>query len=210
MITFDGYRELLNVKAVGSSRYRIAVDTEGGHSLWNFGNTNAIAVMAEIIFALKEIPLPKEDVTTFNFGNISGGTTVNSIAQHCEMLYEFRSDSAENLAYMREKFDSVMAKFGEQYRVTVTSIGERPCAKGVDPVAFKSLIHRVESAFEGLPAPKRSPGSTDANLPLSMGIPAVCAGFIGGAGLHTLEEFVIKESLSPGFAAALRLIDSYL
>lgn len=210
VITFDGYMDMLTDRAVGSSRYRIAADTEGGHSLWNFGNTNAIAVMAEIIFALKEIPLPKEDVTTFNFGNISGGTTVNSIAQHCEMLYEFRSDSAENLAYMKEQFNHVMERFGERYRVTVTSIGERPCAKGVDPVAFQALLERVEAVFEELPAPKRSPGSTDANLPLSMGIPALCIGFIGGAGLHTVEEYVVKDSLPGGFAAAVRLVDSYL
>ena len=210
MITFDGYRELLNVKAVGSSRYLIAVDTEGGHSLWNFGNTNAIAVMAELISALQQIPLPKEDITTFNFGNISGGTTVNSIAQHCELLYEFRSDNAENLAYMKENFNSVIAKFKESYRVTVTSIGERPCAKGVDPKAQTELIERVESILKEITDPKRTSGSTDANLPLSMGIPAVCPGFIQGGKLHTTEEYIVKDSLAPGLRAALKLVDSYL
>ena len=210
MITFDGYRELLNVKAVGSSRYRIAVDTEGGHSLWNFGNTNAIAVMSELISALQGIPLPGEDITTFNFGNISGGTTVNSIAQHCELLYEFRSDNAENLAYMKEKFNGIIEKFQEKYSITVTSIGERPCAKGVDPAAQQALIERVESILREITTPKHTSGSTDANLPLSMGIPAVCPGFIQGDKLHTTEEYVVKDSLAPGLAAALKLIDSYL
>ena len=210
MITFDGYRELLNVKAVGSSRYRIVVDTEGGHSLWNFGNANAIAVMAELISALQQIPLPKEDITTFNFGNISGGTTVNSIAQHCELLYEFRSDNAENLAYMKENFNSVIEKFKERYQVTVTSIGERPCGKNVDPKAQQALIERVESVLKEITEPKRTSGSTDANLPLSMGIPAVCPGFIQGDKLHTTEEYVVKDSLAPGLRAALKLTDSYL
>ena len=210
MITFDGSRELLNVKAVGSSRYRIAVDTEGGHSLWNFGNVNAIAVMAELISALQGIPLPGKDITTFNFGNISGGTTVNSIAQHCELLYEFRSDNAENLDYMKEKFNRILEKFQEQYRITVTSIGERPCAKGVDPEAQQALTRRVESILQEITTPGRTSGSTDANLPLSMGIPAVCPGLIGGAGLHTTEEYIVKDSLAPGLAAALKLIDSYL
>lgn len=209
MITFDGYRELLNVKAVGSSRYRIAVDTEGGHSLWNFGNVNAIAVMAELISALQGIPLPGEDITTFNFGNISGGTTVNSIAQHCELLYEFRSDNAENLDYMKEKFNRILEKFQEQYRITITSIGERPCAKGVDPEAQQALVERVENILKEITTPGRTSGSTDANLPLSMGIPAICPGLIGGAGLHTTEEYIVKDSLAPGLAAALKLIDSY-
>lgn len=209
MITFDGYRELLNVKAVGSSRYRIAVDTEGGHSLWNFGNANAISVMAELISALQGIPLPREDITTFNFGNISGGTTVNSIAQHCELLYEFRSDNAENLDYMKAKFNRIIEKFQEQYRITVTSIGERPCAKDVDPAAQLALIERVESILQEITEPNRTSGSTDANLPLSMGIPAVCPGFIGGAGLHTTEEYIVKDSLAPGLAAAVKLVDSY-
>ena len=210
MITFDGYRELLNVKAVGSSRYRIAVDTEGGHSLWNFGNANAIAVMAELISTLQQVPLPKEDITTFNFGNISGGTTVNSIAQHCELLYEFRSDSSENLDYMKAKFNRVIEKFKERYQITVTSIGERPCGKNVDPEAQQALVERVESVLKEITEPKRTSGSTDANLPLSMGIPAVCPGFIQGDKLHTTEEYIVKDSLAPGLAAALKLVNSYL
>ena len=111
VISFDGYLETINDTAVGSSRYRIAVNTEGGHSFRHFGNTNAIAVVAEIVCALQQIPLPQKDITTVNFGRIEGGTTVNSIAQHCEVLYEYRSNNAENLAYMKAEVSRVLSAF---------------------------------------------------------------------------------------------------
>lgn len=210
VISFDSYLETINDTAVGSSRYRIAMDTEGGHSFRHFGNTNAIAVVAEIICALQGIPIPQKDITTFNFGRIEGGTTVNSIAQHCEVLYEFRSNNAENLAYMKAELSKVLANFEKQYRITVTPIGERPCAVGVDPAAQQALIARAESAFEGLPTPGRYPASTDCNLPLSMGIPAICIGLFSGGGAHSTEEYIVKDSLPIGLAVAIRLVESYL
>ena len=81
-------------EAVGSRRYLVKVKTEGGHSFSNFGNRNAIHVLAGMIDLLYSVKVPVEgnSKTTYNAGTISGGTSVNTIAQSAEMLYEFRSD----------------------------------------------------------------------------------------------------------------------
>ena len=145
-----------------------------------------------------------------NFGRIEGGTTVNSIAQHCELLYEFRSNNANNLAYMKARLAEVLDAFGQKYHLSVTPIGERPCAVGVDPARRQALLARAEAAFTGLPTPGRYPASTDCNLPLSMGIPAVCIGLFNGGGAHSTEEYIEKDTLPIGLAVAIRLVESYL
>lgn len=210
VITLDGYLDTLNDNAVGSKRFLIAVDVAGGHSFRDFGGDNAIAVTAEIIRALQAIELPQEHITTFNFGHITGGTTVNSIAAHCELMYEFRADHDDNLQYMTRRFEEVLSSFRERVTLTVTDLGTRPCARGVDRAAWDRLIARAERAFEGLSALRRYPASTDANLPLSMGIPAVCVGCVRGGGAHTREEYIESDSLKDGLLAALRLVSSYL
>ncbi|MBR5135254.1 MAG: M20/M25/M40 family metallo-hydrolase [Clostridia bacterium] len=210
VITFDGYLDVINDRAVGSCRYRIEVDVTGGHSFRDFGNNNAIALLCDIVTELKAIPLPKEHITTFNFGHIAGGTTVNSIASHAQLLYEFRADHVDNLRYMQQAFGVVIDRFRDRCRLTVTSIGERPCASGVDETALEALFARAEQALDGVSQKSRYPTSTDANIPLSMGIPAVCLGFVRGGGAHTTDEYIDENSIFDGFEAALRFTTSYL
>ena len=80
-------------RAVGSHRYKVTVRTEGGHSFGKFGNRNAIHVLSSMIGALYDVKVPQHDdsITTYNVGHISGGTSVNTIAQNAEMMYEYRS-----------------------------------------------------------------------------------------------------------------------
>ena len=208
-ITFDDQTGGGIDRAVGSMRYRIAVDTEGGHSYSAFGNRNAIAYLASLIDTLYTIKVPPKGKTTYNVGTISGGTSVNTIAQHAEMLYEFRSDEAESLA-IREKHLWAAVEF---YRtkgiaVTVTPVGNRPCSGDVDEAAMEDLRRRGSDAclhHYGVPIRYRS-GSTDCNIPLSMGIPAICVGTYQGAKSHTREEFVEISSLLPGHKMAMELM----
>ena len=208
-IAFDAHDCLGVNKAVGSRRYRVELDTEGGHSYTAFGNRNAIACMASMIDALYSIKLPEKGKTTYNVGTISGGTSVNTIAQHAEMLYEFRSDERESLKIMERHFMAAV----EFYRakgidVTVYVVGDRPCSGDVDETRQRALMDRaseVSNRYFGKPI-TWEPGSTDCNIPLSRGIPAVCVGCYCGGGSHTREEYVEIDSLLPGLKTAFDLI----
>ena len=208
-ISFDAHDCRGVSKAVGSRRYRVEFDTEGGHSYTAFGNRNAIACMASMIDALYSIKVPEKGRTTYNVGTISGGTSVNTIAQHAEMLYEFRSDEREALDIMDRHFQAAVEFYrAKGITVTVTRVGDRPCSGDVDPVYQQLLMDRASAAsqrYYGKPVTWES-GSTDCNIPLSMGIPAVCTGCYFGDKSHTREEYVVIDSLLPGIKVSFDLI----
>ena len=200
-ISFDGGECRCVNRAVGSKRYRIAIDTEGGHSYGAFGNRNAIAYLASLIDTLYTIKVPPLGKTTYNVGTISGGTSVNTIAQHAEMLYEFRSDEAEALAIMERHLNAALDFYRTKgITVTATLVGDRPCSGSVDEAAMAAMTLRAQEAtlrHYGRELTYSS-GSTDCNIPLSRGVPALCLGCYRGYGAHTREEFVEIESLLPG------------
>ena len=195
--------------AVGSRRYRVEVSTQGGHSFRDFGRPNAIACLSALITDLYAQPVPTLGRTTFNVGTIQGGTSVNTIAQQAEMLYEFRSDQREALEIMEGQFrDALWRHETPGVRISVTQVGDRPCAVDVDPDRMQALMDRASRAVEryyGRPVTFVS-GSTDCNIPLSLGIPAVCVGCCFGDGFHTREEYVEIDSLLPGLKVAFDLI----
>ena len=200
-ITFDGGECRCVNRAVGSRRYRIAIETEGGHSYGAFGNRNAIAYLASLIDTLYTIKVPPLGKTTYNVGTISGGTSVNTIAQQAEMLYEFRSDEAEALAIMERHLNAAL-EFYRAKGVTVTSelVGDRPCSGDVDQETMAAMTARAQEAtlrHYGRELAFAS-GSTDCNIPLSRGVAALCLGCYRGAGAHTREEYVEIDSLIPG------------
>ena len=195
-------------RAVGSKRFRIAVDTEGGHSYNAFGNRNAIAVLAMLIEKLYAVAVPAEGKTTYNVGTVTGGTSVNTIAQHAEMLYEFRSDERTSLDIMQKAFDKALEEMhGDDRHITATPVGDRPCSGDVAEQCLQALMTRAEDAYgERI---RWESGSTDCNVPLSMGIPAVCVGCSVFDGAHTREEYLEIDSLQTGFDFILRLMQSY-
>lgn len=212
-ITFDGPGTSIYSVAVGSKRYKIEIDTEGGHSYSKFGNRNAIAYLASLIDSLYTMKVPTRGRTTYNVGTISGGTSVNTIAQHAEMLYEFRSDNREDLAEMEAHLQAALAFYGAKgIKVTTTLVGDRPCGIDVDEEKHNALIRRgaeaLEKYFGVTPACKS--GSTDCNIPLSMGIPSIMVPCGLGAGAHTREEYIEIDSQVPGIKVAFELILHYM
>lgn len=208
-ISLDGHDCHGVSKAVGSKRYRIGIDTEGGHSYSSFGNRNAIAYLASLINTLYTMKVPEKGRTTYNVGTISGGTSVNTIAQHAEMLYEFRSDERESLAIMEQHLDAAVNFYrAKGVDVTVTLVGDRPCGGEVDEAKIQEMMNRTSGATRRYYGRETifGSGSTDCNVPLSMGIPAVCVGCYNGAGSHTREEWVEIESLLPGLKFAFDII----
>jgi len=206
--TFDAGPVWVVSNAVGSHRYLVEIDTEGGHSFSKFGNRNAIAYMASLINTLYEIKVPMPQ-TTYNVGTITGGTSVNTIAQHAEMLYEYRSAHREALEYMKQHFEAAIAFYKTKgIEVKVTQLGDRPCAADVDPQRHQVMKDRVVEMVKRHynEDAKFCSGSTDCNIPLSMGIPALCVGCRTGAGAHTRDEYVDISSLKPGYYLAFDLI----
>lgn len=215
LISFDGgsFHRIVD-RAVGSHRYRVRVRTEGGHSYAAFGNRNAIRYLASLIDTLYAVKVPEKAgcKTTYNVGLISGGTSVNTIAQQAEMLYEYRSDDRECLEAMRRIFESAV----ETYRamgveVEVERVGERPCAGNVDAQAHARLIRRAEESIRAIVGrePVRLSGSTDCNIPLSVGIPAVCLSAVTGARMHTREEELDLDSLLEGCRLTMDFMAGY-
>ena len=205
-ITFDGNATAIVDKAVGSRRYRVRVTTEGGHSYGRFGAPNAIAQLSNLISRLYEIKVPPIGKTTYNVGTISGGTSVNTIAQSAEMLFEFRSDEREGLSIMQSHFDRVVEEFCQNgVQIEVAVVGDRPCGLPVDNSQLKSRAAAAVKRHYGFDV-VFTPGSTDCNVPLSMGIPAICPGCVIGSGAHTREEYVELGSLLPGLKVAFELI----
>lgn len=202
--------EIIN-KAVGSHRYSVKILTEGGHSWIDFGKQNAIANAATIISELCSITPPQHPntKTTFNIGTINGGTSVNTIAQSVEFLYEYRSDYAPSLSFMKDAFDKVIDTYQSKgMKIIVELLGERPCNGDVNQEKQKALESLVETALydaTGL-LPKYCSGSTDANIPLSLGIPALTIGTCNSTGMHTREEKLEKASLVPGLTLLINLL----
>jgi acetylornithine deacetylase/succinyl-diaminopimelate desuccinylase-like protein len=210
LTAIDGgsYQGICN-DAVGSKRYRVELKTEGGHSYAAFGNRNAIYYLSKMVNALYGMKVPPMGKTTYNVGTIKGGTSVNTIAQEAEMLYEFRSNKREALGIMDGMFQSVVEAFrAMELEVNVELVGDRPCKGEVDDAALVEKAMAIGKSF-GFDMRLRA-GSTDCNIPLSMGIPSICIGMYVGAGGHTREEYVQMDSMRLGLKYLAAHVLSYM
>ncbi len=213
--TFDGsYTHLVN-ECVGSHRYEITFTTEGGHSFGAFGNRNAIAAMAELITNLYKCKVPEKEntKTTYNVGIVEGGTSVNTIAQQAKMLYEYRSDDKECLNKMKDFFNEQLKNAIESKKaeIEVKLVGDRPCTGDVDKIKLKKMTDFVVSVCEkhsNLPC-KTGSGSTDANIPMSLGVPSVCVGSHISFGAHTREEKLLISSIPIGMNITAEIVLEY-
>ena len=215
LITIDStYLSGIVTRAVGSHRYRITARTEGGHSFRDFGHRNAIQVLATLVdaFYRVEVPVAGDSRTTYNVGSIYGGTSVNTIAQNAEMLYEYRSDDAKCLERMQAVFEEIVAAHTPaDAELSVERIGERPCAGDVDEAAWAELISCAEEAIRTVTGKEADhvSSSTDCNIPLSMGIPAICIGGCVGGKCHTREEWLDTSTLADGCRLFLEFFGRY-
>jgi tripeptide aminopeptidase len=206
-ISFDGSNVARIVNGgVGSRRYRVAFKGPGGHSYGAFGIVNPMAAMAGTVQGLYKIVPPTDVKTTFAASTIAGGTSVNSIPNLILAEFDMRSASTANLQALEAQLlkiidDSVAAenaardtRYGRISAVPEL-IGDRPA--GTTP-ATDPLVQTAERILKagGYDA-QLVPSSTDSNIPISMGIPAITLG-AGGGGFraHALDEYVNVEKTS--------------
>jgi len=184
--------------AVGSRRFRIIVKGPGGHSWGDFGRPNAIHGLSKLIAELDAIPLPRSPKTTLNVGMIIGGVSVNTIAPEASCLLDLRSIDESALRRLSDRVTRLVDRSnrGDAVVYAAEPIGERPA--GV--VAADSPIVQIAAstlAALGL-EPSFDASSTDANVPIAAGIPAVCVGLTTGGNVHRVDEFIDLEPVPNG------------
>ncbi|MBR7117052.1 MAG: M20/M25/M40 family metallo-hydrolase [Clostridia bacterium] len=210
-VSFDAKTPGMASRCVGSHRYLVEVKTEGGHSWGAFGKKNAIAELAGIAREIYNtvLPVKEGERVTYNVGTIEGGTSVNTIAQYAKMLCEYRSTDRELLGSMEKRFADIFESARcDDVEVIVTKVGDRPCMGDVDMKEQQKLMDvysNTVSKMLGLVATTHA-GSTDCNIPLSLGIPAIAVGVYEGGGTHTREEWVKKASMEPGLGLGIKTV----
>jgi acetylornithine deacetylase/succinyl-diaminopimelate desuccinylase-like protein len=195
-VSIDGTGFGITNVGVGSHRYRVTFHGPGGHSFGAFGLVNPIHALGRAVGKIADLHVPHEPTVTFNVGRIGGGTSVNSIAAEAWFEMDMRSSDSAALAAIDASFqkavdDAVREENGRwnDGRLTVTKelVGDRPAGRTPDTAAIVRTAAAVNAAL-GLPV-SLGEGSTDANLAMSLGLPAITVGGGGqGAGAHSPAE----------------------
>ena len=186
--------------AVGSRRFRITAEGPGGHSWGDFGRPSAIHALSRLIAELDAIPLPRTPKTTLNVGTVEGGVSVNTIAPTASCMVDLRSTDESALSRLSERVTRLCNKASRPDGVSFTleTIGERPpgvvpVESGIVQVAAKTLaVLGLEASFDA--------SSTDANVPIAAGVPAVCIGLTTGGNVHRTDEYIDLAPVADGLA----------
>jgi tripeptide aminopeptidase len=201
--------------ALGSRRFEISVSGPGGHSWSDFGIANPITAISRGIVEFSRVRVAEEPRTTFNFGVIAGGTSINSIPAEASVKVDIRSEEEAELARLeselRKSFANAVdaemagASAAGSLKMKINVIGVRPAGK---LPANSPLLAAIENADRYLGNRSRlERSSTDANLPLSQGIPAIAIGGGGqGGGSHSLDEWYDPAGRELGLKRALLAI----
>lgn len=216
-LSFDGPGvDRITNRALGSRRYRVEITGPGGHSWGDFGLPNPVHALSRAVARLAGYPLPREPRTTFNVGRIEGGTSVNAIPEKAAMDVDLRSGADAELRRLDSFFRRAVKQAADEENATrrpgdplleikVDLIGERP--SGETP-ADSPLVELALEATKLLGIePRLDQSSTDSNLPISLGIPAITLGAGGTSGSsHTLAEWFDPTNRDLGLKRALLVI----
>lgn len=187
-------------------RYRISMATPGGHSWADFGLPSAIHELAELVTHLTSLPLPARPRTTLNVGVIEGGASVNTIASTAHLELDLRSESSQAIEELAKRVQALVQNAQRpDVQALIEPIGQRPAGKISAGHPLVQLAKRCLEA-QGLEAAAVI-GSTDANEPLSRGLPAVCLGLTTGGGAHTLNEYINIAPLQQGLQQLVGFVE---
>jgi len=213
-VSFDGTGvEFITHQALGSRRYRVTLNGPGGHSWGDFGVVNPVHALGRVIARMADYRAPVEPRTTYNVGRIEGGESINVIPQSASMYVDLRSASEIELSRLEDFLlaavshavvdeNALRAASGRKLQVELTIIGNRPSGE----ISRDSLL--VRTAIEASRAlgvnPILNRASTDSNIPISLGIPAIT---IGAGGVsndsHRLSEWYDPAGRELGYKRAL-------
>ena len=207
-------------RAVGSVRYNVTFHGPGGHSYGAFGTPNPIHALGRAIAMIGDLVVPTSPKTTFNVGVISGGTSVNSIPFSGSAQIDMRSESPEELDKVNARVLEILtrARDAENGRwnaadpqrmisFTVDTIGIRPANSAQTETSPIVVAARLAAKQLGVEDWSLNTSSTDSNIPMSLGVPAITIGGGGNGGdAHALSEWYDDGSngwLGPQWAALI-------
>lgn len=205
-------------RALGSRRFRVSYTGPGGHSWAAFGTPNAVHAAAAAAARLAALPLPANPRTTLTVGRIGGGLSVNSIPDAAWLEVDIRSTSTPILDDLERALRRVAhaamddengrrALGTRSLRVTIDAIGSRPC--GETPAEHELVQAAIEATELVGRQPDLALASTDANVPISAGIPAIAIGAGGrGGDAHTHAEWFDNLHGTLGVSRALTIVMS--
>jgi acetylornithine deacetylase/succinyl-diaminopimelate desuccinylase-like protein len=219
-IVLDGAgAESAVTEALGSRRFKVTVKGPGGHSFTDAGTPNPITALASALAILAQTPLPEDPLTTLNLGTIHGGTSVNSIPECAVAAIDFRSTSPRQLerleSILRNAIEEAVAHWNGLAKpaaarergllsFTIEKIGDRPAAQLDSDSPLMEMLRAVDRHL-GLRT-EQLLGSTDANIPLSLGVQSLSMGAGGdGGGAHTQGEWYSAEDRETGLKRVLLL-----
>ena len=200
VIAVDGAStDHITTQGIASRRFEVSITGPGGHSWSDFGAPNPITALSRGIVKFSSVHIPDEPRSSYNFGLIEGGTSINSIPARAAVKIDLRSEEDAELNRMETALrDAMQAGLREEaaanhaandlLQVSFRALGARPAGKIPDDAPLVETIRNVDRFLGNRSRLERS--STDANIPLSQGIPAVALGGGGkGSGSHTLSEW---------------------
>jgi acetylornithine deacetylase/succinyl-diaminopimelate desuccinylase-like protein len=192
-------------KAIGVRRYKITIHAPGGHSWTDYGAPSAIHELSKLVNQITALQLPPLPRTTLNIGRIGGGTSINTIAAEAWLELDLRSEGSNSLTDLIRRVEKLVdAAEQPGVRVGAEIIGQRPPGEIVPdhPLVRLAQACLVEQRIE----PVLTTGSTDANIPLSQGYPALVLGLTRGGGAHTAQEFFETAPLAQGLEQLVQFV----
>ncbi|MDQ3398535.1 MAG: M20/M25/M40 family metallo-hydrolase [Deinococcota bacterium] len=199
-VAIDGHLGTVVNRSVGSRRYSLRFKARGGHSWGDFPSPSAIHALGEAIHALNGMKVPSEPRSSYNVGLVSGGTSVNAIAQEAELILDLRSLDAPTLAALERRALTLVRRAAERERGLLDAelVGDRPA----DYVDNDPLVRAAVRGLERVKLEARlAASSTDANAAMAAGLAAVTFGVYRGGDAHRLSEWLEPESLLVGYRA---------
>jgi acetylornithine deacetylase/succinyl-diaminopimelate desuccinylase-like protein len=187
-------------------RYRLTARSEGGHSWLHFGRPSAIHALVQLGAKITELAVPTSPRTTFNIGTIAGGTSVNTIAREASFDLDLRSESPSTLVSLAARVENLAQDFAAAGVAIETKIvGDRPMGSIPREHPLVQLAAQA-LADSGVTDYTFEMGSTDANIPLSRGLPCVCLGLARGANSHRPDEYIETRDVDRGLESVVRVV----
>ena len=192
-------------RGLGVQRFRLSVHTAGGHSWIDYGQPSAVHELSALSTRLIAMEMPRQPRTTLNVGILSGGTSVNTIAAEAMLELDLRSESTATLEGVVRQVKQIVASVQKPgVRIELEAIGQRPA--GELPAEHR-LVKLAQDCLGGVGIEAHlGIGSTDANLPLSLGFPSITIGLTTGGKAHSVHEYMNIAPLEKGVEQLLRLV----